>query len=78
MPVIYQSGGSSSSSSGIPEVYTDPVSPTPGQTWILATAIANVGQPIGLLLSLTYAVNRYTYQLSYYTSENLIIRTVLS
>lgn len=77
MSVIYQSGGGTSGSNAIPEVYSDPVSPTLGQTWVLATAIANVGQPIGLLLSLTYAVNKYTYQFSYYTTENIIIRTSL-
>ena len=62
----------------IPEYYTDPVSPTPGQTWVLATLKMAAGSPIGLLLSLTYSISVYTYQLSYYTSEGTIIRTPLN
>lgn len=67
-----------SSSSTISEVTSDPVSPTAGQTWVLATQIAASGSPIGLLLALTQATAQYIYQLSYYTSENSIKRTVLS
>jgi hypothetical protein len=56
------------------EVLADPVAPHVGQTWILKTDYA--GQPMGLLLSLTY--NYSTYQLSYKTSSGTIIRTNLS
>ncbi len=58
----------------IGEVSSDPVSPVPGQTWMLAKS--RVGQPVGLLLALTYA-SRVDYQLSYKTATNGIIRTSL-
>lgn len=72
-PIPY-SGGSGT----IPEVLIDPSSPTPGQVWVLATQISQSGTPIGLLLSLTYSNNLFSYQLSYRTSENTTVRTVLS
>jgi hypothetical protein len=78
MPVIYQSGGSSSGTPVIPELYADPVSPTHEQTWVLATPLSTTGSPIGLLLALTYSTTKVSYQLSYFTLENTIIRTVLS
>jgi len=67
-----------SGSSAIPEVYIDPVSPTAGQTWVLATDRGAIGTPIGLLLSLTHAANVFGYQLSYRTLEGTTIRMVLS
>ncbi len=58
----------------IGELSTDPVAPHPNQLWMLKTDYA--GQPIGLLLALTYT-GRVSYQLSYKTNENTIIRTAL-
>ena len=72
-PIPYSSG-----SATITELYSDPVSPTPQQAWVLATPLSSPGSPIGLLLSLTYAVNTFSYQLSYRTLEGTTIRTVLS
>ncbi len=58
----------------IDEVTSDPISPRLGQTWMLKKDFT--GQPMGLLLSLTYA-GYFTYQLSYKTSEGTIIRQTL-
>jgi hypothetical protein len=75
---ITPAGSSSSGGSTLPEVYTDPVSPAAGDTWILATQVSYTGQPIGMLLGITYAADTYTYQLSYRTTEGTTIRTTLS
>jgi len=58
----------------IDEVVVDPVSPLLNQMWVLKTSY--IGQPIGLLLSLTQA-SLMTYQLSYKTTEGTIIRQSL-
>lgn len=72
-PTPYTAG-----SGTIPEVTTDPVSPTAGQVWVLAADLGAVGTPIGLLLSLTYAVSNFDYKLSYRTSEGTTVRAVLN
>ena len=64
----------SSSSGLISEVSSDPVSPVPGETWVLRTVSG--GSPIGLLLALTYTT--YTFQLSYKTQSGRIVRTTLA
>lgn len=65
-------------SSTISQVTTDPVSPTAGTTWVLATDQGAIGTPIGLLLSLTHANSLFVYQLSYRTAQGTTIRTNLS
>lgn len=74
-PIPYSTG-----SSTIPEVTSDPVSPTAGQTWVLHTGgITTSGTPLGLLLSLTHDVtSANVYQLSYRTTENTTIRVGMS
>jgi len=72
-PTPYSSGNST-----IPELTSDPSSPTAGQAWVLATPLAAIGSPIGILLALTYATTTFSYQFSYRTTENTTIRTVLS
>lgn len=77
-------GGGGSSTAGIPEYDTDPVSPSPEDAWVLKSTGAggdDGGLPIGLLLSLTYAGSSpptTSYQFSYRTLENTTIRTTLS
>lgn len=60
------------------EVTTDPVSPTAGDIWVLHSASVTGGSPIGLLLSLTQTQVASQYLLSYRTTENTTVRTVLS
>ena len=78
MPRIGSSGngGSNSTTSTptIPELLADPVSPSPGDTWVLRYEVK--GSPIGLLLAITYPTN--LYKLSYMTTEGDIIRTPLT
>jgi hypothetical protein len=68
---LIKDGGATIASLGstLQEYTTDPVSPTAGQTWVLKTpAWVAIGQPIGLLLALTYAENQIdTYQFSFQT-----------
>lgn len=71
---IEEAKNSSSGSSLIPEVTSDPVSAVAGQTWVLKTINAT---PIGLLLTLTTLVGE-TYQLSYKTISGSIKRTSLT
>ena len=75
---ITPAGSSGGGGGTLPEYYTDPVSPAAGDTWILATIATAGGSPMGMLLSITYAANTYTYQLSYRTTEGTTIRTTLS
>lgn len=74
-PLPYSGGGSST----IPEVSSDPVSPTAGQIWLLANGkVGTGGQAMGVL-GLTYSqaeVN--SYDLSIYTQEGKIIRVRMS
>lgn len=63
----------------IPEYTSDPVSPTPEETWVLYSGPAIVGSPIGLLLSLTHAQPTVgSYLFSYYTLEGSIKRVPLT
>lgn len=56
----------------------DPVSPSPEDTWVLHTGGAETGQPLGLLLSLTYSTDALGgYHLSYKTIEGTIKRVQL-
>jgi hypothetical protein len=71
------SGGTTLTNVTIPELYTDPIAPTAGSAWVLATDIGAIGTPIGLLLSLTHAVSTFSYQFSYRTNEGTTIRTGL-
>lgn len=66
--------------STIAEVTSDPASPVAGQTWVLHTTVTGVtGTPLGLLLAITYSSSTTNlYELSYYTLENTIVRTVLN
>lgn len=75
---FFSSGGSGSGTTLIPEFTSDPVSPVAGQVWVLATSLGAVGTPIGLLMALTHATSLFSYQLSYRTTENTTIRTVLA
>lgn len=66
----------------IPQVDTDPVSPSPGDMWVLKTMISSIpdGTSIGILLGITYTDNSGSliiYQLSYRTKENTTIRVTL-
>lgn len=76
MPVIYQGGGSGTNPVFIPELSSDPVSPTAQTAWVLATPDGIGGTPRGLLLALTYS-GIETYQLSYRTLENTTVRVTL-
>lgn len=78
MSVFITSSGSGSTS--IPELTSDPVSPTPQSAWVLATtSIVGGGDPIGLLMALTHAgAITYSYQLSYRTLENTTVRVALT
>lgn len=80
MSVYYSSSGSSGGNPSIPEVTADPVSPTAGDVWVLHTTLpAVIGTPLGLLLSITRSTDATEmYQLSYYTTENTTVRTVLN
>ena len=63
----------------IPEYPMDPVVLNFGDTWVLATGTFLAGNAMGVL-GLTYSgdFSSPTYQLSYYTNENTIVRTPLT
>lgn len=61
----------------IPEYTSDPVSPVAGDTWVLRSTPEPGGGAIGLLLALTYAGEGLEYELSYFTTENTIVRVDL-
>lgn len=73
MPSVYSTGNGSN----IPELTVDPVSPIAESAWVLKTSNVVSGQPMGLLLALTYSVNTLTYLLSYRTLEGTTVRTSL-
>lgn len=80
---ILNPSAGSGESNHIQELFTDPVSPTPEEVWVLRTGSGGIpnGTPIGLLLALTYTNNSgtaFTYQLSYQTLEGPIVRVALS
>jgi len=63
----------------IPEVESDPSHPSLQDAWVLKTGGTHVGNPIGLLLMLTYTEpTNGTYQLSYKTLGGAIVRATLS
>lgn len=68
------SGGSAS----IQQLTSDPVSPTAESAWVLATQVATVGSPMGLLLALTNSANRFTYQFRYRTIEGTTVGASLT
>lgn len=70
-PIPYTGGGSST----IPEVSSDPISPTAGQIWLLANGkVGTGGQAMGVL-GLTYSQAEVaSYDLSIYTQEGKTIR----
>lgn len=64
----------------IPELTSDPASPSPEDAWVLRSGSASGGgSPIGLLLSLTTAgTASYTYELKYRTLENTTVAVTLT
>ena len=62
----------------IPELLTDPVSPTAQSAWVRATMLTAPGQPLGLLLSLTRAIGTYSYELRYRTLEGTTVGVPLT
>lgn len=78
MPVIYSNGSTGGGAVSIPELYSDPVSPSPEEAWVLASSSGVTGSPIGLLLALTYAAPLLSYQFSYKTIEGPIVRVGLA
>ena len=77
MSVFITGGTSGGGTVNIPELTSDPVSPTPQSAWVLNQGTAG-GSPIGLLLSLTYAGQIGPYSFSYRTLENTTIRVILT
>lgn len=79
---IYKDVSGSGGSTSIPEVTTDPVSPTAQQAWVLHTSSggSGSGSALGLLLALTNAGSggSDTYQFSYYTTEGTTVRATLA
>lgn len=68
---------SSGSGFSLPQLNSDPVSPTPESAWVLKSTIKAPGEAIGLLLALTDA-GTYSYKLSYKTLDGVIVRTTLT
>lgn len=66
------------SGSSIPQLNSDPSSPSPGNSWVRATQISMAGSPVGLLLGITQAVNTYTYELRYRTLEGITVGVQLT
>lgn len=77
MSSVFSSSGDGSGSVTIPELYADPISPAPQSAWVLHTPSDVGGEPIGLLLALTYTIGAGTYVFSYKTIEGLIVRANL-
>lgn len=73
MPVGYYAFKTNTGPFLVPFVSTDPSDPVPDQAWVLVTA--RVGQPIGLLMALTYATD--LWQLSYVNTDSSITRVVV-
>lgn len=67
-----------SASGGIPQLAADPVAPIAESSWVRSTQVSTAGSPIGLLLSLTQAVNTYTYELRYRTQQGITVGVPLS
>lgn len=62
----------------IQELYSDPVTPSPQDTWVLAVEFAGAGDAMGIM-GLTYSgdLAGFTYKLSYRTIEGTTVRTDL-
>lgn len=63
----------------VPEVATDPVSPTAGQMWVLYTAgTAAISHSLAAIALLMPSISGSTYQLSYRTTESTTVRVTLT
>ena len=63
----------------IPELTSDPVSPSNEDAWVLHTVPAGAGKPIGLLLALTYGgAGLEKWEFSYKTTTGGIKRVELA
>lgn len=66
----------------IPQLDADPASPKAEDAWVLKTSTGGgaEGEPIGLLLALTYSgsADASTYTLSYRTKESTTVRVALT
>lgn len=71
-------GSVSGSSVNIPEYTSDPVSPSPGDAWVLHTLPYTGGRPVGLLLALTDAPVAEKWEHSYRTLTGGIKRVELT
>jgi hypothetical protein len=69
--------GASGGSTSIPELTSDPLSPSTNYSWVLHQEYI-AGSPIGMLLSLTNSVGSNTYKLSYKTISGSIVRVALT
>lgn len=69
----------SSGPATIQELYSDPVSPSQQDTWVLAIEFATAGEAMGVM-GLTYSgdLAGFTYKLSYRTIEGTTVRTDLN
>lgn len=85
MTVLRSGAGGASSGSTIPELSSDPASPTTNQAWVLRSGSGGTGG--GVVQAITglgfpiMSVNTggtYSYQLSYYTEAGTIVRSTLS
>lgn len=74
--------GGGSGSFAIPEVSSDPGSPSAGDAWVLRTGSGGTGGgEVKALFPLILTANSggsYTYELSYYTEDSTIVRTTLA
>ena len=71
-------GAGGGGTAAISELYADPTTPAAQSAWVLATQVATVGSPVGLLLTLTQASTSYSYALKYRTLEGTTISTPLA
>lgn len=62
----------------IPELSSDPASPSQQEAWILKTGGLGEGESYGLLLTLTDPGTPVTYALKYRTKENTTISVDLT
>lgn len=76
-------GASGAVANQIQQLDADPASPSQEEAWVLKTTTGgnSAGNPIGLLLSLTYSADTGgsdTYQLKYRTKEDTTVGVSLS
>jgi hypothetical protein len=63
----------------IPQLNSDPASPAAEDAWVRKTAGTGGGEPIGMLLGLTYPGSGPTvYEFSYRTKEGTTVRVELA